>query len=1076
MEPTQEVFDKEILHQFRLIGIQWLKEVMITDDDSVMTEIRETHQVFRLIYQQYFMRPGARHYDLYNGTSQIKFALELKGSLHHYRSKLHNNFQAAADEMRTQLINGIKASQIHIEDGEFIFVFAFQMDLELAFGYSNNYVKSYTNNLVITHNTLKNCIYTCVQNYLIIRKLKHLDEYSTKNLVKKAGDFKRRITKSGFTLNHHLENDLKAISIYLNSEKCRDKIELEFEIYNAHFQPIKTIGNAKEKCKLRKIGTHVELLYEPGDLKEKIFEGLKKKHSLLMEYDSVAGEKIYKDEFQHFIYKNVSYKSYQELLDHLLNQGLIPDHYHQNYVKIETLEHKDKKILNSEEFCSVDIETLKDTEEGQEVPFMIGLGYYEKDNQIYRQWDGEETCVESFFTFLHKNLEKFNGKIFYSHNGGRFDHFILIRSYLAKEKSLFKLQYNNFIVASGSIITFAAVSKENSKMKIIFKDSIKMMPMGLGKLTDSFKVQHKKIGDFDIRGKGESWKDHKKEIGKYLKHDVLGLLECVESFRNEVYNISAIDILQCLTAPSLAISVFLKDFYKDNLYPIYENPVLVDKILRNYYYGGRNEIFYMGELRAETREESIAFLDINSLYPHSMTKKLPYGIPDILDREAMMDRKYILEGEILSDQAFGFVIVNVETLTNDYEGLPRLHAIHNGERLYFPDFDRKETIVVFSEEIKLSQFKKLPYRYEFLGMFAYHAHDYLSDFVNHFYSNKQKASKNDDEVRALIFKLFLNSSYGTFGMKKQRKCLGIFSENDLHELQNMWDKGKIVNLDELDSYCIAEYEDYIPTRCCSVAVASAITAYSRMLQWEFQYEFVMLGGDVLMGDTDSSVIKFNQDFTIEKFEETELYKEFVIGGEEQILGKLKCELKKYSKKMPPQDFEDYCLKYGIKNEDRFMLANRIFIAGCKMYFLFLEQNGKIYSKHALKGYKSKKGMNLDNFKELFSEQGLENEQTQFSVKKKDFSIHIHEIKKKFHNIYLKGLLITNEELEEFEKNKKIENEEEIFERLKKKRKIDFEKNSLVKIFPMKTSDVKISENRKFPLAEWNFILKNKNKF
>src|SRR5690606_23892547 len=99
-----------------------------------------------------------------------------------------------------------------------------------------------------------------------------------------------------------------------------------------------------------------------------------------------------------------------------------------------------------------------------------------------------------------------------------------------------------------------------------------------------------------------------------------------------------------------------------------------------------------------------------------MVKDLPYGIPTFLSRSYMLTKNYIIEdedqNENLKEGLYGFVWLKVYNTNNDYGKGPRLHAFHDGQRLLFPDFNEITDILIFSEELYLSQRLKLGYQYE----------------------------------------------------------------------------------------------------------------------------------------------------------------------------------------------------------------------------------------------------------------------------------------------------------------------------------------------------------------------------
>ena len=68
-------------------------------------------------------------------------------------------------------------------------------------------------------------------------------------------------------------------------------------------------------------------------------------------------------------------------------------------------------------------------------------------------------------------------------------------------------------------------------------------------------------------------------------------------------------------------------------YPIYTLAPLIDKFIRDFYRGGRVEIFHMGRV---PRDELcyLDFTSLTSLYPWAGTKSLSYGEPVCVEKVA----------------------------------------------------------------------------------------------------------------------------------------------------------------------------------------------------------------------------------------------------------------------------------------------------------------------------------------------------------------------------------------------------------------------------------------------------------
>ena len=71
-----------------------------------------------------------------------------------------------------------------------------------------------------------------------------------------------------------------------------------------------------------------------------------------------------------------------------------------------------------------------------------------------------------------------------------------------------------------------------------------------------------------------------------------------------------INITDVLTAASLAKKIFWLKYYKQKNYPIYTLKDSIDSYIRDFYYGGRVEVFHLGKVPSE----KLYYFDFTSLY------------------------------------------------------------------------------------------------------------------------------------------------------------------------------------------------------------------------------------------------------------------------------------------------------------------------------------------------------------------------------------------------------------------------------------------------------------------------------
>jgi len=84
-----------------------------------------------------------------------------------------------------------------------------------------------------------------------------------------------------------------------------------------------------------------------------------------------------------------------------------------------------------------------------------------------------------------------------------------------------------------------------------------------------------------------------------------------------------INMTSCYTGATLAKKTIFAKHYKPLEYPVYTLAPSIDKFIRDFYRGGRVEIFHMDDVH----RNRFYYLDFTRLYPWAGTKALPYGEP-----------------------------------------------------------------------------------------------------------------------------------------------------------------------------------------------------------------------------------------------------------------------------------------------------------------------------------------------------------------------------------------------------------------------------------------------------------------
>lgn len=372
-------------------------------------------------------------------------------------------------------------------------------------------------------------------------------------------------------------------------------------------------------------------------------------------------------------------------------------------------------------FAVCDIESRDWTE-------FLTIGYY--DGETFSHFE----TLEAFFDFLFR--EKITHV--FAHFGGIFD-FLHLLSYLVSSHGVTKYEVKNPIPRGSGLLCFDVHTHDyaGNPLSVSFHDSSALLPFGLKKITETFGVEHVK---------GE-W-DHSKTVGvtrgllKYLKSDCMGLYESLEKFFDSELIKRAGPKFTIAGQAMQVLRTYLKE-------PIPPCPESYDIFIRRGYAGGRTEIFR--PLFSSTDGSELFCYDVNSLYPSVMQENefpgVCLGISDTPDLEKM-----------------GFVEATVSVPKNVY--LPLLWV--KNPKFVFPTgtfsgvWTTLELRAAMKEGVKI---EKLGNAIHFQS-----AGFIFKDFVSDLYQRRLSAKS---EVEKTVIKLLLNSSYGRFGIQKDREGLDL---------------------------------------------------------------------------------------------------------------------------------------------------------------------------------------------------------------------------------------------------------------------------------------------------------------
>lgn len=908
---------------------------------------------------------------------------------------------------------------------------------------------------IIDYPSIKNCLFKAFWiNHLI--NSGQMKDLRTYNPIVVTSQFKKKILAKNPELStpEISEDSVKIFQKHFYDLKTHYQ-NYRVIILDPQFNVIENYDPYNIKVKevtiiFRVIQNHIQVIIPKSKVPKEKEEEYSKFSKHFKPVEKISNSQIYVDSYKNYYYQGKTFSHIEYLK--LLYSNDLEDKIPINDLKQIKIEKEEKgcEIEKLTEIFTFDIETITHTDFKQ-YAFLSGLVFENGSNIQYISWNGNDN-VKSFFLYLSTHINYFGGKTCFAHNGAKFDYFIILKEYLLRNDNIFILK-PRMIFIDGGLVSFTIVHIETKK-EIVFKDSCRLLPGSLNALCNSFKPPVPKDGEFNIEEAVKDWKKNIHEIVKYHEKDCLSLYYILKKFQEIIYNTTSninenpgVDALDCLTTSQLSMRIFLSKFYH---IPVYKPPLLMDILIRKFFFGGMVECQMIGKFDVKkmndyAKEKKLPELflnmkDFNSLYPSVMVEYLPTGKYNLLNRSELIQNGMIGEKDdgydILLD-VHGYVLCEIHVEEKDYDFFNEygcLHGMHNGYNLIFGIPDKKKLTLIYSREIHFAQDNGIPYNYKILGLIQYDAKPLLKNFVEIFYNLKQKANVDGDEALATVIKLILNGNYGKWAIKLIRDLVKITRNKNFYETLNSWQKGDLIDFNEVGEYNITKERKITSPKVSNIAIGAAITSLARLKLYQAKLD--LMGGlknskkigKVIMYDTDSLVYFIT--IPMEEFVESNFYKKYIIGGKEELLGKMKDEMSiKKTKKEFGKHFNSFLEERKLKEEWDMVPIDKAYIAGCKMYGLetvhkVIEDNKEknlIKNKLALKG-RSKKGnpITMETIARVIDSQE-ENYQTEFksgmpSIFNYDDPFYVKIIPKDyterkpkvFKSVYFKGDLVEDE--------------------------------------------------------------------
>jgi DNA polymerase elongation subunit (family B) len=332
-------------------------------------------------------------------------------------------------------------------------------------------------------------------------------------------------------------------------------------------------------------------------------------------------------------------------------------------------------------------------------PEPFACGFY--DGEIYLHWWGDD-AVARIVEHI-KSIEE--PTLIYAHNGGKFDFLYMLR------------EFKSVRIVNGRVLAGTIGVCE-------LRDSWGIIPESLDKATKGKKI---KIDYATMeRDKREN---HKQQILDYMKVDCVELWKLCDAFLAEFGN--------KLTIGGTAMTELRKH------HDTHTGDAAFDAVFRDYYFGGRCQVFEPGIHRGKFR-----VFDINSAYGYTMASiKHPVGV-------------YYAETQSITSRT-DFALVEAE---ND-GALPA--RAENGSLSFTKrtgQFFATRHEIEAGEETGRLKILRVIRAIEFPEKTTF------AEFINHFNGKKVAAKLDGNQILADFYKRVNNSSYGKFAQNPEDHC------------------------------------------------------------------------------------------------------------------------------------------------------------------------------------------------------------------------------------------------------------------------------------------------------------------
>ena len=307
-------------------------------------------------------------------------------------------------------------------------------------------------------------------------------------------------------------------------------------------------------------------------------------------------------------------------------------------------------------------------------------------------------------------------------------------------------------------------------------------------IEDISDENYKKVKDFY---KNMKFKNLNEYLTCYLKSDITLLADIFYNFRKTIFDEFELDVCKYISAPSLSKDIAFKQS-KVKIENIKD--VTIFQFIKNSIMGGLSDSI-QSNVQLDNNNQTIAYMDISSQYPYEMSRCLPIGNYKFVDEfdenrygqnknhgcillcnikttdEIKNDHLFkqcppLVSRVKITDKNLSQYQLNMikEKMKNKYF-IKDIHYDSISEKL-IPNIGNDSNVYLNHEMYQM--FKKFGYNIEIKKILEFEHKAFLKEYIEYLYSKKKQYSIEKKTSYSFIYKILMNSLYGSFLTDKTR--------------------------------------------------------------------------------------------------------------------------------------------------------------------------------------------------------------------------------------------------------------------------------------------------------------------